>query len=177
MSPCFPSLRWEGTKEDVSTCLDRWGESLCWDQPCSPSGAYKEYFYSKSKDVILNMISQGCFSPGICFPRWAVINTLHSFTKVFGRYKYLGSFITSLLKQNPRLILVTSQLFSAFDCFQDYTPDSIDVSRLANSSLKVADCLSLVPATNNSSSAVPSTTCTETSNRLCYWKKIGKKSG
>lgn len=83
------SLRWaeRGLKR---TCLDRWGESLCWDQPCSPSRAYLNYLYSKSKDVILNMISQGCFLPGTSFLRWAVINTLCSFTEVFGRYKHLG---------------------------------------------------------------------------------------
>lgn len=94
-------------------------------------------------------------------------NPLYFFTEVFGRYKYLGSFIISLLKQNSRFILVTFQFFSAFVYFQDYTPDSIDVSRLATSSLKIADCLSLVTATNNSASAVPSDTCGEMSNRLC----------
>lgn len=117
LSPCFSSLSWEGTKGDVSICLDRWGESLCWDKPCSPSGAYHEYLYSKSKHVVLDVISQGCFPPGTCFPRWAVINTLCYFIKVFWRYKYLGRSIISLLKQNSRLFLVTSQFFSAYDCF------------------------------------------------------------
>lgn len=99
------------------------------------------------------MIIQGCFPSGACFPRCAMINMLTSFTKVFGRYIYLGSFITSLLVQNSRLILVTSQFFSAFDYFQDSSPTSVDVYRLVTSSLKITDCLCLVPATNNSASA------------------------
>lgn len=99
------------------------------------------------------MIIQGCFPSGACFPRCAMINMLTSFTKVFGRYIYLGSFITSLLVQNSRLILVTSQFFSAFDYFQDSSPTSVDVYRLVTSSLKITDCVCLVPATNNSASA------------------------